>query len=170
MTKKYLGKVVSFKFEYSHSIESFTGYLLAYNKEWVLLKHNTVDFIVDGYILLKNDHITHYKRDSKEKFIQKILDLKGYKPNSKEIIPLTDIGTTLAHLTKKYSVFQFDMKTNKKCWLGNLKKITGSNIKINYLMPNGRWSSTMPPFKLGNIRTVQFDTDYINSLLLIAKK
>jgi hypothetical protein len=56
------------------------------------------------------------------------------------------------------------------CWLGKVKKIKGAELKIDYLNPKGIWSSSMPTYKLGNIRTIEFDTDYVNSLKLIAKK
>ncbi len=64
----------------------------------------------------------------------------------------------------------FKMRTNKVCWVGKVKKIKGAELIINYLTTRARWTNTMPPHKLDNIRTIQFDTDYINSLMLVAKK
>jgi hypothetical protein len=170
MEKKYLGQLLTFEFEYTSEIVNYSGYLLDYNEEWVLLKHNTDDYVIDGYIILKNKHITRYKRDEPEKFTQKILDLKGEKPNSDEIIPIIDLKEILLLLSERFGIFQFNMKTNSSCWLGTVKKIIGSNLKIDYLTPRAKWVRTMPPFKLGNIRTIEFDTDYINSLMLVAKK
>ena len=125
---------------------------------------------MDGYIILNNRFITHFKRDDSEKFKQKILDLKKQKPKKKENVPITDLTTILIHLSHKFGLFQFNMRTNKTCWLGTVKKITGSDLKIDYLTPRATWTKTMPPFKLGNIRTIEFDTDYINSLKLVAKR
>jgi hypothetical protein len=170
MTKKHLGQLLTFKFEYSNEIVNYSGYLIDYNYDWVLLKYNKVDYVVDGYIILKNKHVLAFKRDESEKFKQKILDLKGQKPKDKEKIPISDITTILTYISDKFRIFQFNMRVDSTCWLGTVKKITGSDLKIDYLTPRGTWTNNMPPFKLGNIRTIEFDTDYINSLKLIAKK
>lgn len=170
MTKKYIGQLITVKFEYSNETVEYSGYLIDFNDEWVLLKYNRVDYVIDGYIILKNKYLTAFKRENKEKFAQKILDLKGNKPKEAEKIPITDLSTILLYLTDKFGIFQFNMKVNATCWLGSVRKITGSNLVIDYLTPRATWSKKMPPYKLGNIRTIEFDTDYINSLKLIAKK
>ena len=170
MTKKYLGKLLTLKFEYSNEIVNYSGYLLDYNYDWVLLKYNKVDYVVDGYIILTNKHVLEFKRDERERFTQKILDLKGQKPKDSEKIPISDIKTILTYISNKFGIFQFNMKVDSTSWLGSVKKIAGSDLKIDYLTPRATWTNDMPPFKLGNIRTIEFDTDYINSLKLIAKR
>jgi hypothetical protein len=169
MTKKYLGQLLSFKFEFTNRVQIYSGYLIDYNEDWTLLKYNPVDYVIDGYILLKNKHISHFKRDSEEKFTQKILDLKGCNPNDKDSIPINDLVTILNYISKEYGIFKFQMRSDEACWLGKVKKIDGSNLKIDYLDPKGIWKTTMPTYKLGNIRTIEFNTDYINSLLLVEK-
>ena len=170
MNKKDIGQLYTFTFQYSDCEEIYSGYIVDFTDNWVLLKYNVVDYVVDGYIILNSKFIIDYKRDDKQKFTQKILDLKGHKPTPKEIIPLTDLTTIFKYISDKFGLFQFDMRTHKTCWLGKVKKITGNDMKIDYLNPRALWSTTMPTYKLGNIRTIQFDTDYINSLLLVAKK
>jgi hypothetical protein len=170
MEKKYLGQLLTFEFEHTDEIVNYSGYLLDYNEEWVLLKYNSDDYVIDGYIILKNKHVTRYKRGDSEKFTQKILDLKGEKPKGDETIPIIGLKEILLFLSGRFGIFQFSMKSHSTCWLGTVKKITGSDLKIDYLTPRATWTKTMPPFKLGNIRTIQFDTDYINSLMLVAKK
>jgi len=165
-----IGKYFSFKFNYVNAISIYSGYIIDCNDDWILLKYNPTDYEVDGYILLRNKHVTHYKRDSKERFTEKVLKLKGCEPKKNEKIPITDIESILNYLTKKYGVFHFDMRSNTSCWLGKVKKIVGSEMHLHYLTPRGKWTYEMPPFKMGNIRTIQFNTDYINSLMLIGKK
>lgn len=169
MTKKYIGQLITLKFEYTDETAEYSGYLIDFNKDWVLLKYNKVDYLIDGFVVLNNKFITHFKRDDKEKFTQRVLDLKGETPKKNERIPLTDLGTVLNHLSDRFGIFSFNMRSNKTCWLGRVKKISGSDLTIDYLTPRATWAK-MRPFKLGNIRTVEFDTDYINSLKLIAKK
>lgn len=170
MTDKYKGQLITLKFEYTDEIVEYCGYLIDFNKDWILLKHNRVDYVVDGYIVLKNKFVTHFKRDARERFKQKVLDLKGEKPGKFEIIPIKDLATILNHLTKQYGLFQFNMRTNKTCWLGKVRRISGSDLMIDYLTPKATWTKTMLPYKLGNIRSVEFDTDYNNSLKLIAER
>ena len=57
---------------------------------------------------------------------------------------------------------------NSKCWLGKVRRIVGSSLLIYDLTPRAKWGNGMPPYKLGNIRTIEFDTEYINSLMLMA--
>ncbi|HEY5747629.1 MAG TPA: hypothetical protein VIU12_16255 [Chryseolinea sp.] len=170
MEKKYLGQLLTLKFEYTDEIVEYSGYLLDFNDDWVLLKYNKVDYVVDGYVVLRNKYVSHFKRDSREKFTQKILDLKGQKPKDNEKIPITDLETILTHLSKKFGLFQFSMRVDNTTFVGKVKKITGADLKIDYLTPRATWTNDMPPFKLGNIRSIQFDNDYVNSLKLIAKK
>lgn len=170
MKKQFIGKVVSFRFQYVDCEEIFRGYVIDYNDDWTLLKHNRFDYFMDGYVILKNAHIISWKRDHAERFAEKILTAKGAKPTAAEKIPIKNLTAMLTHLTDSKRVFQFSMRTSTTCWIGKVKKIKGADLKIRYLSPSAKWSDDMPEFKLGNIRSLQFDNDYINSLLLIAKK
>lgn len=165
--KKHIGQIISFKFEYVNNIEIYRGYIIDYNDDWTLLKYNTVDYVRDGYIILRNKHINSYKRDKVEKFHQKALDLKGESVKLTDKIPINDIKTILNYLTEKFGVFQFDLRSDAYCYIGKVKSIEKNNLKIDYLDSEGNWSETRE-YKLGNIRTIEFDTDYINSLLLVS--
>lgn len=172
MKQNNRGKYFSFRFNYVNEVTTYSGYLLDFNADWVLLKYNPCDYQADGYILLRKKNISHYKRENKERFTEKILNLKGHQPKANETIPISDIKSIVNYLTAKYGVFQFDMRSNSVCWLGKVKKITGQNLDLHYLTPRGKWNNKMRQFPMGSIRTIQFDTDYINSLMLIgtAKK
>lgn len=170
MKQKDIGKYFSFKFKYVNEVTTYSGYLLDFNSEWVLLKYNPNDYEMDGYIVLRDKDITHYKRDSKDRFTEKILNLKGHKPKRNEKIPIADINTIVNYLSDKFGAFQFDMRSNTLCWLGKVKKITGQTLDLHNLTPRGKWNNKMKPFPMGNIRTILFDTDYINSLMLIGRK
>ncbi|WP_299126386.1 hypothetical protein [uncultured Winogradskyella sp.] len=166
--KKHIGKIVSFKFEYVNKIEIYRGYIIDYNDDWTLLKYNTVDYITDGYLILRNKYINAYCRDDDEKFHQKVLDLKGKSVVPADLIPIDNIETILNYLTEKFGAFQFDLKSNEYCYLGKVKTIEKNNLTFDFLNSKGVWSETRD-CKLGNIRTIEFDTDYVNSLLLVSK-
>ena len=82
--------------------------------------------------------------------------------------PLDSLYGILSHLTKKYGVFDFELKSEKSCYLGKLKSIKGKELTIYYLNPKGLWTKQMY-FRINDIRTIEFDTDYINSLKLVSE-
>lgn len=170
MNKNILNKVFAFTFQYIDCEDIYTGYVIDFSENWLLMKLITDDYVANGYIILNTKFIKDNKRDEQQRFTQKILDLRCEKPTQKDKIPLTDLKTIITYISDKFGLFLFDMRTHKSCWLGKVKSITGNDLKIDYLNPRAIWSTTMPPFKLGNIRTIQFNNDYINSLLLVAQK
>lgn len=165
--KKHIGQIVSFKFDYASTEVEYSGYIIDYNDDWTLLKYNPVDFVRDGYIMLRNKYIKSYRRDEIEIFHQEVLDLKGEGVTSKDKIPIDDIKTILNYLTENFGAFQFDLRSDDYCYLGRVKSIDKNTLTIDFLDTNGKWSETRD-YKLGNIRTIKFDTDYINSLKMVA--
>ncbi len=165
--KKYIGQLVSIK--YSDRPTPIFGFVIDYNEEWTLLKYNPVDFVIDGYIILRHKNIEGFRRDANEKFKEKVIMLKKEHLPNVSTFPLTDLETILSSLTKKYGIFQFDLKTEKACYLGKLKSLTKGKLTIDYLNPKGLWTKQMV-FRPNDIRTIEFDTDYINSLKLVSKK
>ncbi|PCJ63621.1 MAG: hypothetical protein COA58_15910 [Bacteroidetes bacterium] len=167
--KKHIGQIVSFRFEYVNKIEIYRGYIIDYNDDWTLLKYNTVDYIIDGYIILRNKFILSYRLDEEERFYKKVLKLKGESVLPADKIPIDTIQSILNHLTAKFGTFQFDSKSNLYSYIGKVKSIKKNNLTIDSLSPKGVWAETQD-YKLGNIRTIQYDTDYLNSLLLVANQ
>ena len=165
--KKYIGQVVSFNVAYVSTEEIYMGYVVDYNDDWTLLKYNPVDFVRDGYIILRNKDVKSYKRDGIEKFHQKVLDLKGHAVTSEDKIPIDNIEIILNYLTDNFGAFQFNLRSDDYCYLGRVRTIINNTLTIDFLDNEGKWSEKRD-YKLGNIRTIQFDTDYINSLLLVA--
>jgi hypothetical protein len=107
MDKRHIGQFLSFKFEFTSGVIIYSGYLIDFNEEWILIKHNPWDYLVDGYVLLRNKYVTEFKRGNEERFKEKVLNLKGQKPKGKEKIPLQDTGTILNYLSDKFGIFLF---------------------------------------------------------------
>ena len=49
--EQYLRQLVSIAF--TDKKEIFTGFLIDYSDDWILLKNNSIDFILDGFVILK---------------------------------------------------------------------------------------------------------------------
>lgn len=168
MTKrKYIGKLISIR--YNDRPTPIFGFVIDYNEEWTLLRYNPFDYVIDGYIILRHKNVKGFQRGTEEKFREKVIMLKKKHLLDISDIPISDIETILTFLTKRYGVFQFDLKTEKVCYLGKLKTFTKGKLTIDYLNPKGVWTKQMQ-FRPNDIRTIEFDTDYVNSLRLISEE
>lgn len=162
--KKHIGQLVSVKF--TDRKTPICGYVVDYNDEWTLMKYNPVDYIIDGYIIIRHKNIEGFRRDTDEKWREKVINLKGLQPIDNDIIPLTDLETILKYLTDNFGVFQVYTKSETACYLGRLNSIVKKELIIDNLNPKGKWEGQMK-FRTADIRTIEFDTDYINSLKLV---
>lgn len=163
--KKYIGQLVSVKFS-DRKIPIY-GYVVDYNEDWTLMKYNPVDYIIDGYIIFRHKNIEDFCRKADEKWREKVINLKGLQPTDKDIIPLTDLETILKYLTDSFGVFQVFTKSETICYLGRLKSIDSKELILDDLNPKGEWKGQIK-FRTGDIRIIEFDTDYINSLKLVS--
>ncbi len=145
------------------------GIVLDFNKDWILIKSNPVDYIIDGYFIIKNKNIIGVERGESEKWKDKIIKLKGFKATNKMRIPLDNLEKILKVLTNKFEIFTLYTKDDSICWLGRLKTINEKKLIIDDLNTKGQWNGQID-FKLNEIRVIEFDTDYINSLKLVSKK
>lgn len=165
--KKYIGQLISVKFTDRET--PISGLVVDYNDDWTLMKYNPVDYIIDGYIIFRNKNIDSFCRDTEEKWREKVIRLKGLQPTDKDVIPLTDLETILNYLTDHFEVFQVYTKSETACYLGRLKSIDHKKLVMDNLSPKGKWNGQLG-FKTGDIRVIEFDTDYINSLKLVSTK
>lgn len=162
--KKYINRFISFNF--SDRKLPVSGFLLDYTDEWTLLKYNPVDYVIEGYILLRNKNIKGYLRGADEKWKEDVLKLKGIQPCKEEHIPLDGIETILHHLSNTFGVFALYTKSKHVCYIGRLKSIDKKVLVMDLLNVKGKWDGE-EQFKLNDIKVIEFDTDYINTLKLV---
>ncbi|MDN3675622.1 hypothetical protein QWY99_21555 [Flavobacterium branchiarum] len=160
----YLRQLITIEFEDRKEI--FSGFLIDYTNDWILIKNNPVDFIIDGYVILKNKNIKSITRDGDNAFTESVIRLKGLKTNSDEIIPLRDLSSILTFITNKYGIFQIAKKSEKAVYLGKLIKLDDEELVIDFLETRGKFGGELS-FNPNKIRVIEFDTDYINSLKLL---
>jgi hypothetical protein len=72
----------------------------------------------------------------------------------------------MEYLTEKHGVFQFETKSEKACYLGRLIHIDSKELITEFMDPEGKWDSKMTN-RPGDVRVIEYDTDYINSLKLV---
>ncbi len=164
--KNLIGKFVSFK--YRDRKDLISGYLIDYNNDWTLIKYNIADYVIDGYMILKTDWILKYKRDDYEEFREKVLKVKNLLPTEEDIFPITDLSETLQLISERYGAFKIEKKDDTVCFIGRLVKVTKQNLIIQEIDAKAKWSETVK-HKLKSIRIIEFDIDYVNSLILYSK-
>ena len=162
--EKYLRQLISIEFEDKKEI--FTGFLIDWTEDWILIKNNPFDFIIDGYTILRNKNIKSIIQDKDHEFTERVIRLKGLKTSAEEIIPIQDLPAIVNFLARQYGIFQVAKKSDKAVYLGKLIEITDTELVMDFLDTEGQFEGEMP-FKLSKIRVIEFDTDYINSLKLI---
>lgn len=143
------------------------GFVVDYTDDWTFMKYNPVDYVIDGYILVRNKYVEGIRRDADEKWREKVIRLKGLQPTDKDILPLTDLESILKYLTAHFGVFQLYTKSENACYLGRLHSIDHQELVMDDLNPKGKWDGQIK-FSTGDIRVIEFDTDYINSLKLVS--
>nr|WP_198999857.1 hypothetical protein [Flavobacterium sp. ASV13] len=162
--EQYLRQLIAI--EFTDKKELFTGFLIDYSDEWILLRNNPVDFILDGFVILKNKNIEAVHRDQDLAFTEKVIRLKGLKTNAEDIIPIRDLSSIINYITNKYEIFQIAKKSAKSAYLGKLIALTDEELTIDFLDTKGQFGGELS-FNPEKIRVIEFDTDYINSLKLV---
>lgn len=162
--EKYLRQLISIEFDDKKEI--FNGFLIDWTEDWILLKNNPFDFIIDGYTILKNKNVKSIIQDKDHEFTERVIRLKGLKTSANEIIPLKDLSSIIHFLSNKYEIFQIATKSDKAVYLGKLMELNEEELIMDFLGTEGKFEGEMI-FKQNKIRVIEFDTDYINSLKLI---
>lgn len=163
--KEHLNRLVTIAFTDRKKPES--GFLIDYSDEWILLKSNPADFIIDGFSIIRHKNIEAIYRGENEEFTEKVIHLKNLGPSAVETIPLKDIQTIFKHLDSKFGIFQFSKKSTNAIYPGRLSDINREEITIDWIDLKGVWSEKRT-FKLSKIRIIAFENDYLKSLKLVA--
>src|SRR6185436_15952542 len=80
------------------------GIVVDYDDDWMLLKSNPTDYVIDGYAIVKNQNIKAAIRSDEEKWREKVIKLKPTR-TLKTKIPLDSLESILKALTKRFGVF-----------------------------------------------------------------
>lgn len=160
------GKFFSFKYRDRKKIIS--GYLIDFNDDWTLIKHNPVDYIIDGYMILKTNMILKCKRGDYEEFREKVLIAKNIKVTENDIFPISNLSETLQLISDRFGAFKIEKKDDSLCYIGKFIKLTKENLIIQEMDTKAKWVECMQ-HKLKSIRIIEFDIDYNNSLMLYNK-
>ncbi|MGL6125512.1 hypothetical protein [Chryseobacterium artocarpi] len=164
--KKLLNKLIIIEFE---DKEPQKGILINYSKNWFLIKSNPVDFILDGYSIIKNCNIKNITTNDDTEFVEKAMELKGISVGKKiHKIPLKNFDSIVESIQKNFGIFSLAKKRGDAIYPGKLKKLTDEKIILTWIDSNANWGEERE-FTKDKIRTIDFDSDYLFSLKLLAE-
>lgn len=164
--KKLLNKLIIIEFE---DKEPQKGILINYSKDWFLIKANPVDFILDGYSAVKNYNVKNITINDDTEFVEKAMKLKGIPVDKKaHKISLKNFDSIIESVNKNFEIFSLAKKKGDAIYPGKLKKLTDQKIILTWIDLKANWGENRE-FTKEKIRTIDFDTDYLVSLKLLAE-
>ncbi|HPI19632.1 MAG TPA: hypothetical protein PKY56_04610 [Candidatus Kapabacteria bacterium] len=164
--KNLIGKHISIK--YKGRTELIMGLLIDFNEKWALLKYNVVDYVIDGYIMLKVKKIKKIIRNENNEFTEKVLLAKGLQITNNDKYPLINFNDTLKFISEKFGVIHIEIKDENVCNIGRFLYANEKEITIQEIGTRAEWIEN-ETFKFKDVWLFEFDTDYCNSLVLYNK-
>lgn len=162
---EYLNKLISI--EFSDRKKNETGILLDFSGDWIFMRSNPVDFVIDGYTIIRNKNIESIYREEEEEFTERVIRLKKEQLDLEEKVPLDNIQNIFQFLNDRFGIFQFYKRSEKAVYPGRLNHIDETEIAIDWIDTRAKWSRKRN-YKLKKIRIIEFENDYLKSLKLAA--
>lgn len=147
--------------------EAESGLVIEENEDWVLVKHIPIDYMVDGYRLYNKDFITKRVRKDEEKQIEKVLGLKKISTDKPQCFSFANMEETLRWVEKTYGIFEFQEEEEGELFYGKIREIDNDFLMINMIMDDGTSEADEQEYRLSEIRTISFETDYFKSVKLL---
>ncbi|PBQ31917.1 hypothetical protein CNR22_09085 [Sphingobacteriaceae bacterium] len=142
------------------------GLIINSSDAWTLAFNNVVDYICDGFLLIHNPSIKKHYYDKENKWTEKIILIKTKQSKTPKII-LDDSTSVFSSLQSLKKVISISNKKGDITWIGKIIDVLDDSIIIRTLTTKAKWAEKKSVlFKEMSI--IEFDTDYINSLLLLA--
>lgn len=159
--KKYINKTVEFRLVNDEIIK---GILIDYSDDWTFLHYNPVDYVLDGYVLIRNSQIDSYRKIN-SRIENEIFKIKmGLETNENFIaINLNDNFFDFFYINK----LVFSIETSDRNFIiGKIITMDEKGIEIRLLDSKGKWLKERK-IQYKKINKIEFNNDYINSLLLV---
>ncbi len=157
--KEYNNKIINFNiFEREDSI---CGLVTDYNDNFTLLNYSPVDYVIDGFTVLRNDCIENYEIENNE-LKEKILNIK--KLNNKDDFKL-DFQSILNFFYENNQIFSLELN-DRKYYIGKIIEIKQNILNLRILNSYAEWTEKIE-INIDDVDIIEFENDYINSLCLI---
>lgn len=149
--------------------DAITGLIIAENKDWILTKAISADYVVDGYNLINKRYIEERLREKHEKQVERVLKLKGITIDVPQAFKFGDTVTLLSWVENKYEFFAFQDDIETESFYGKVNRFEEDMLTIDFINANGIEKKNWHHFDIEKIRIICFDSDYFNSIKLLWK-
>ncbi len=144
-------------------LEPVKGILLEISEKWVLLAHNPVDYVVEGYLLLNKEKIRKWEINEETEFTENIIKMKQM-PILKQSVKFNLIGIEPFIFFKENSIMlAITFHKENVFYVGKLKNIDNKKIVLETLSTKCKWLGD-EKFNIEKIRYINFYDDYTLSL------
>jgi hypothetical protein len=144
--------------------EKIQGIVIDTGIEWIKLKYNPVDFIIDGYKIIRKKYINSFYREKDILFVEAVLKAKKITFSEENQIPLDSIESIFKYLYENQIIFQFDLNDPNVCFIGRISSLKNKSFVIKNLDTSGQWMEERS-YRYDTIRTIEIKNDYLNSLI-----
>jgi hypothetical protein len=148
--------------------KSDVGILIAENNEWILVKHITSDYIIDGYKIYNKEFVDQRINSEFEKELERKIKFKERILNKPNDFKFTDTIRLLKWIEKKYGLFAFQDEDEHEIVYGKINRLTKYGIVLDVIKVNGSVDCNYE-FDIDEIRVITLETDYHISIGLLSR-
>lgn len=146
-----------------------TGIFLGSGKNWVLLNDNPIDFIIDGYLLIRKENILREVRSDDLELTTKVLRLKGELSEASFFsFNLNSDHLLFDKLLKDECLIQICFHNQDSTLVGRVISVKPDRFRMRLLSRKGEWLKEFN-FRYNKLRTINVGSDYLKSLELLTK-
>lgn len=148
--------------------ETITGWLIDENEEQVLIHGLLVDYVFDGYSLIRKKFISKIVREGKEKDVELVTQLRQESHTIKDF-QFGDTLFLLRWIEKNFGMVEFKDDEEGAMFIGTIRKIVrGDVLNLNFIDSKGEISKKFDyDFELNKIHILSFDSNYFNAIKLL---
>lgn len=147
---------------YMRGLEPFDGILINFSENWLLIANNSVDFVIDGYLLVNKNRLQKVEKNPKNEFAEKVILLKTINLDFNISINLFDVEPLLFFKNNDIMV-SITLHDDSVCYVGRIKNINNKLITLKSINIKGEWTNDKK-IVIDRIRYISFYDDYTLSL------
>ncbi|MEO0468249.1 MAG: hypothetical protein AAF206_01415 [Bacteroidota bacterium] len=149
--------------------DSLSGLLIAENDDWLLLHYIPVDYVLDGYKIIRKSVIESRQRDEKHQLVEKVFRLRGVHTHPPLGFQFSEVEHMLHWVEQRFGFFEFQDDEEDEVLYGKVSQIDEErDLSIDFVDAEGQQINDYEAiFELDSIRIISFDSDYFNAIHLL---
>lgn len=145
------------------------GILIQEASDWILIRPLLVNYMLDGLMFVNRKYITSISRGYNEILSENILKSNGQL----NFVPDLEIELTnefiFKYLFEEQIMIEVQLRDDSIAYFGCIKKICPKSFYLKLMDSKGHWLDYSYLFRYETIRSIEINSNYINSLLAYNK-